>query len=169
VSSRLGIAIAICLVFVVLSVLGATMLRSALDDPAEIGFGGVEAVTAAAAPFEGLTETLLAVGDDCLHVVVADEPEERRDGLRGRTELGPYDAMLFVFPVDTEADFTMSGVEAPLDVGWYDAAGRPVDRTTMAPCPDGDDCPSYGSSQRYRYALETGPGALGGGALGACA
>lgn len=167
-SSRLGVALAVSVAFLVLAVLGMVMLRSVVGGPAEITFDGVDAGGAAVAPFDGLTEARIALGDDCLRVVVADEAAERRDGLRGRTDLGPYDAMLFVFPTDGEARFTMAGVDAPLEIGWYDADGDPVDRTTMEPCPDGDDCPFYGPSGRYRYALETSPGALGPGALAPC-
>ena len=59
--------------------------------------------TPASAPFAGLTEAQLGVGGRCLHVVVADDETERVQGLRQRSDIGPYDGMLFVFdaPVDT--------------------------------------------------------------------
>lgn len=168
-SSRLGAALAVSVAFVVLAVVGMVVMRSVVGGPAGLTLEGVDASAPAAAPFAGLTEARLALGGDCLRVVVADEPGERHDGLRDRTDLGPYDAMLFVFPTDTTARFTMAGVDAPLAIGWYDAAGRPVGAAEMEPCPGGDGCPSYGPPGRYRYALETPPGALGGGALGPCA
>ena len=123
----------------------------------------------AGAPFAGLTELQLAVGDDCLRLVVADAEAERGQGLRGRTELAPYDGMLFVNQSDTTAAYTMAGVTVPLEIGWYTAAGDLVDDTEMVPCPEGGpDCPLYSAAGRYRFALETLGGGLPSGSLGAC-
>lgn len=122
----------------------------------------------AAAPFTGLTVLDLMVGDDCLRLVVADVLEERAQGLRGRSELGPYDGMLFAFETTATSSFTMRGVPVPLDIGWYDGSGSPVDRTEMEPCPADADCPTYASRGSYRFALETLGGELPGGSLSAC-
>ena len=121
----------------------------------------------ATAPFTGLTEVRLGIGGDCRHVVVADDTDERATGLMRRNDLGSYDGMLFVFDEPTSSSFTMSDVPVPLDIGWYDAAGRPVDRLLMQPCPDGtvSDCPAYSSGGTYSYAVETLGGELPGGAL----
>ena len=124
----------------------------------------------AAAPFAGLTEVRLGVDGDCRHVVVADDVDERATGLMRRRDLGPYRGMLFVFDGPTSSSFTMSDVPVPLDIGWYDAAGRLVDHTLMQPCPQGSpaECPLYRSKGPYRYALETLGGDLPSGAIGAC-
>ncbi len=120
-------------------------------------------------PFPELTELQLAVGDDCLRLVVADVVEERVDGLRGRTDLGVYDGILFVFDSPSDGSFTMSGVTAPLDIGWYSAAGQPVGRAEMEPCPARSaDCPVYSPGSRYRFAVETPGGELPAGALSGC-
>ena len=118
----------------------------------------------------GLTEVRLGIGGDCRHVVVADNTDERATGLMRRNDLGSYDGMLFVFDRPTISSFTMSDVPVPLDIAWYDAAGRPVDRLLMQPCPDGtvSDCPAYSSQGTYSYAVETLGGELPGGALSAC-
>ena len=132
--------------------------------PALIGAG------AADAPFPGLTEAQVAVGDDCLRIVIADSSTERSTGLRGRRELGGYDGMLFVYGEDTNVGFTMSGVPVPLDIGFYDGRARPVDQERMTPCPaDMADCPVYRSGAPFRYALETLGGDLPAGGLGSCA
>ena len=70
-----------------------------------------------------------------------------------RSDLGPYDGMLFVFGTPTSSSFTMSEVPVPLDIGWYDAAGRPVDRLLMQPCPDRSvsDFPAHSSRGPYTY------------------
>jgi uncharacterized membrane protein (UPF0127 family) len=124
----------------------------------------------ATAPFDGLTEVRVGVGGDCRRVVVADSVDERATGLMRRSDLGPYGGMLFVFDGPTDSSFTMSDVPVPLDIGWYDAAGRPVDRTLMQPCPrlSPSECPVYQSKGSYRYALETLGGDLPDGSLSAC-
>ena len=124
----------------------------------------------ATAPFDGLTEVRLGIDGDCRRVVVADSVDERATGLMRRRDLGPYGGMLFVFDGPTTSFFTMSDVPVPLDIGWYDAAGRPVDRTLMQPCPQRSpaECPVYQSKGPYRYALETLGGDLPSGALSSC-
>jgi uncharacterized membrane protein (UPF0127 family) len=136
----------------------ARSIRSALGNAAP-----------ATEPFAGLTEVELALGDDCLRLVVADDDLEKSDGLRGREATAPYDGMLFLFDDTHQASFTMQGVSAPLAIGWYGADGRPIDRAEMVPCPqERTDCPPYSSTEPYRFAVETAGGALAGGALGGC-
>ena len=117
---------------------------------------------AAVAPFTGLREAPVELDGRCRRVVVADTASLRQAGLRGRVDLGEYAGMLFVFPGDTDAPYTMAGVTAPLDIGWYTADGRRVGGAHMAACPDRDQahCPMYRSGRRYRLALET-PGGSG--------
>ncbi|MGQ0825141.1 MAG: DUF192 domain-containing protein [Actinomycetota bacterium] len=173
-SSRLGIALAITVVVVVLSIIGGLTMRGLVGDArAPIDIDGIDATPPIAdGQFAGFTEARVAIEDRCLRVVVADQSGERSQGLRGVQDLAPYYGMLFVNPDDTDARFTMATVLIPLDVGWYDADGAPVgERTWMEPCPTGTDatCPTYGPATRYRYALETGAGGLGGGSLSGCA
>jgi uncharacterized membrane protein (UPF0127 family) len=144
------------------------------DDTPAAPAGSLASVLAgarpASSPFGDLTEVRLAIGGDCRRVVVADAVEERATGLMRRRDLGPYDGMLFVFDRPTQGSFTMSQVPVPLDIGWYDDAGRPVDQLVMQPCPDGSlaDCPSYRSDGPYRYAVETLEDELPTGALSGC-
>ena len=171
-SPRLGIALAITIVVVVLSVLGVVMMRGmgGIGD-AEIEIEGIDATTPIEdGPFAGFTETHVSLDDRCLRVIVADEGGERSQGLRGVQDLAGFDGMLFVNPADVQSRFTMSTVIIPLDVGWYDADGVPVGSAQMVPCPTGTDaeCPTYGPAERYRYALETAGGGLGAGPIGGC-
>jgi uncharacterized membrane protein (UPF0127 family) len=123
----------------------------------------------AGAAFPGLTEVDLRLGDRCLLFVIADSPTERGQGLKGRSDLGGYDAMLFVNHADSSASYTMAGVPVPLDIGWYDRRGRLVDTAEMDPCPEGGQrCPLYSADGPYRFAVETARGELAGGPLGAC-
>jgi uncharacterized membrane protein (UPF0127 family) len=123
--------------------------------------GALDAATPAVAPFPGLTETKLHVGKRPLRIVIADDEEERTQGLRARADIGPYDGMLFVFDEPTTTAFTMSTVRTALDIGFYRASGRTVDRLRMEPCAGGEsDCPTYRASGAFRYSLETLPGDL---------
>jgi uncharacterized protein len=150
------------------------LLRGDDDTAAPAGAGALASVLAgarpAAAPFAGLTEVRLGIGGDCRRIVVADAGGERAVGLMRRRDLGPYDGMLFVFDRPTQGAFTMSQVPVPLDIGWYDAAGRPVDSVVMQPCPGRPvlDCPSYRSRGPYSYAVETLQDELPDGGLSGC-
>jgi uncharacterized protein len=171
--ARWGIAAAVLAVVVAAIIVGLVLsVRS--DDEVAMPAGPLAPVLAtarpAAAPFAGLTELRLSIGGDCRRIVVADQVGERATGLMRRRDLGPYDGMLFVFERPVQGAFTMSDVPVSLDIGWYDDAGRPVDRLVMRPCPDRSvsECPSYGSSGPYSYAVETLEGQLPAGALGRC-
>jgi len=125
----------------------------------------------AQAPFAGLGELNVAIGyDHCLRLAVADSLDERAAGLRGRTELGPYDGMLFVFQGPTNVGFTMSGVTVPLDIGFYGNDGARDSSRLMQPCPDKaeNECPVYRADGAFEYAVETLKGKLPSGPVTAC-
>jgi uncharacterized membrane protein (UPF0127 family) len=113
-------------------------------------------------PFRDLTATRITVGGSPLDVVIADEPDERSLGLRRRRRgAAPYDGMLFAFDGPTTTNFTMSTVPVALDIGFYSADGRVVDRLRMEPCAGAEvECPVYRASGPFVYALETAVGAL---------
>jgi uncharacterized membrane protein (UPF0127 family) len=150
------------------------LLRDDNQTAAPAGAGALGTLLAGArpavAPFAGLTEVRLGIGGDCRRIVVADRTDERAVGLMRRRDLGPYDGMLFVFGGSTQGSFTMSNVPVPLDIGFYDDAGRPVDRLLMKPCPDRSvlQCPSYRSRSPYSYAVETLEDELPEGGLSGC-
>jgi uncharacterized membrane protein (UPF0127 family) len=149
-------------------VLAVHIVRGDSDSrSAHLRFSGTQP---AAPPFEAFSQSRVAVDHRCLRVLVASTTSQRIQGLRDVTDLGAYDGMLFVFPSDSFARFTMAQTPLPLDIGWYSSDGAPVDRVRMSPCPRGSDasCPEYGSRRRYRYALETRVGALGAGGLSTC-
>jgi uncharacterized membrane protein (UPF0127 family) len=127
--------------------------------------------TGAAPPFGEFDEARVAVGNRCLRVLVASDERQREQGLRGVRALAPYDGMLFVFPGDSGARFTMANTPLPLDITWFGADRRPVDHARMTPCPHGTDatCPQYASRARYRYALERPAGSGASGPIGPCA
>jgi uncharacterized membrane protein (UPF0127 family) len=125
--------------------------------------------TPASAPFVGLTEVHAAVGGQCLRLAVADSLDERVAGLRGTTDLGQYDGMLFVFDRVANATFTMSGVTDPLDIAFFGGDGTRGSSRMMKPCAKAEPaCPVYRADAPFVYALETPPGHLPAGPIGPC-
>jgi uncharacterized protein len=121
----------------------------------------IKASTPAGAPFPGLGATRVHVGGRLLSVVLARTEAQRNEGLRQRSDLGPYDGMLFVFDADTQVAFTMSTVPVGLDIGFYRSDGRSVGQLRMRPCPGSEtQCPVYEVHKSFRYALETLVGKL---------
>ena len=163
------------LVVVAVAVLGLVWLLWGANRPADPKLGdatGEAATITPSTPADGLAfeERLQGVGEHCLLVLVADSQAERASGLRYReTELRRVDGMLFVDTPGQTAAFTMAGVVAPLDLGFYDEQGDPVGRHAMAPCPGSEQaCPIYRPQSPWTFALETAPGRLPDGPLRRC-
>lgn len=79
----------------------------------------------------------------------------------GQENLRGYEAMVFVFPSDTSAQFYMANVKFPLSVAWFDGAGNYVSSADMELCTvAAEQCPRYGATSVYRYAVETTKGGL---------
>ena len=167
--ARLRLAAAVAVISAIGIVVLAVQLASRGSDDAHLPLG-LE-LRAASTPFPGYREARLAFDGRCRRVAVADTASLRADGLRGHVDLGPYAGMLFVFDGDTASAFTMSGVTASLEIGWYAADGRRVGGAHMTPCPDRTqaECPVYASKRRYRLALETPGGSTSVSGLAACA
>jgi uncharacterized membrane protein (UPF0127 family) len=166
---RIGAALVVALGALAGVFLLVARIRSNESDVGRLGFAST---SAAPAPFAAFGQARVAVGSRCLRVLVASTETQRVQGLRGVRSLAPFEGMVFVFPRDTNARFTMADTPTPLDITFFSAGGAPVDGARMKPCPAGTDasCPAYASRERYRYALERPAGsASASGAIGACA
>ena len=153
--------------FVVVLLVAAFVVWQWADDDSADASAVLTGVEPASAPFRGMTEGTIEVGGRRLRVVVADDADERVQGLRRKSDAAPYDGMLFVFPSSTLVSFTMAGVPDALEIVFYDADGRVVDRLHMTPCAGTDaSCPAYTPNGEFRYALETGAGVRYDGPLG---
>jgi len=120
----------------------------------------VAACTGPAAVDHPFPSESITVGDQDLTVWVADEPEERHQGLRGVEALPRGVAgLLFSWRSPAEATFTMKGALIPLDIWWFDGDGALIGSTQMDPC-SGDACPTYPSPGPIGWALETPLGEL---------
>lgn len=71
-----------------------------------------------------------------LYVLVANTPDHWYRGLGGRTNLAPYDGMIFLFPVSKPQGFVMRDMIFPLDIVWLDR-GAVVDIAPRVPIEPG--------------------------------
>lgn len=83
----------------------------------------------------------------------AGDPSTRFEGLRGVSELGELDGMLFDLGSETTTSFTMRDTLIPLDIHFFDSDGSWVGALEMVPC-TAEPCPSYRVDRLFRYALE---------------
>ncbi len=120
-------------------------------------------------PFTGFLETgfrMLKNGIPQSEVVwcaaLANNDATRQQGLKGRTNLSGYDAVLFSFGADTTTAFTMDGTLIPLSLAWFGADGKFLGSANLAVVPVGQTSPTYSPPSPYRYALEVPQGSLGG-------
>lgn len=103
------------------------------------------------------TDVVIAATE--LTVWVADEPDERRQGLREVESLPDgIDGMLFRYAAPTLASYGMLDTPIPLDIWWFDGNGRLIGTAEMEPCP-AEPCPSYQSPGLVLTVLETPQGA----------
>ena len=106
-------------------------------------------------------QTIALVGPDHKAVIVtveiADDPEERAEGLMHREALPENHGMLFLFEEPQELSFWMKNTLIPLDILFFDAAGQVIGYDSMVPCEE-DPCLQYTSSGLATIALEVNAG-----------
>jgi hypothetical protein len=115
-------------------------LSSSATGQAVFGHGDVMITTASGA------EVLLKVE-------VADSPDERAQGLMGRTALAPDGGMVFLVDEPPTSPFWMKNTKIPLAIAFWDPDGKIVDIQEMTPCL-AEPCPGYPSAAPYVGALE---------------
>ena len=100
----------------------------------------------------------IEVGDETLHVWIADSPDERRQGLREVSELRDgVDGMLFVWDEPGDRVFTMEDTLMPLDIWWFDGDLRLIGLEDARPC-ESAPCPTFPSPGPVLRVLETPAG-----------
>ena len=95
---------------------------------------------------------------DAIPVLVAETPEQHRQGLSGASvvDLATHVGMLFTFPCDTRTPVSMMGMSMPLDVAFLDSEGVVVSVAELEPVPDSrrDEYRGHLPPHAFRYALE---------------
>jgi uncharacterized protein len=99
-----------------------------------------------------------------VRVEVAEREDQRARGLMERLSLDDDAGMVFLYPdmQPGSAGFWMYRTRIPLDIAFFDGAGRIVSIRQMEPCatPDPGRCPSYAPGAAYLGALEVNRGWL---------
>ena len=111
-------------------------------------------ITETVGPFTETLHFTRAGHDVTLDVAVADELEERAQGLMNVPSLPDDAGMLFVWPEDTLSGFWMKDTVIPLSIAFVTAGGVIVDIQDMEPLSEELITPQ----RSYRYAVEVNQG-----------
>jgi uncharacterized protein len=95
-----------------------------------------------------------------LCVLLAATEDDRATGLMGVTSLQGFDGMAFTYEAPATGTFWMYRTLLPLSIAFFDAGGRFVSSTDMAPCEAANpaECARYGPAGPYTLAVETEQG-----------
>ena len=96
----------------------------------------------------------IIVGEESITVEVADEPEERHNGLMFRKKLPTDSGMLFVYPEPQSLSFWMKNTHIPLSIAYLDETGRILNIEDMSP----HNTQTVTSAAPAMYALEMNQG-----------
>ncbi len=111
--------------------------------------------TAAPAPKTIADWFPIRVGSQVVQMQLAITEPEMEHGLMERRELGADQGMLFVYAAPTSMSFWMRNTPLPLDIGFFDPAGRLREIYPMYPY---DETPINSASDRLQFALEMNQG-----------
>lgn len=91
-------------------------------------------------------------------VELAEDDATRMRGLMFREHMDPNHGMLFVFEHETPQAFWMKNTKIPLDMLFFDHAGKLVALHERVPPCTADPCPAYPSNAPALYVLELNGG-----------
>ncbi len=92
-------------------------------------------------------------------MLLADTEAKRARGLMGVTSLGGYDGMVFRYDTPVHTAFWMKDTVTPLQIAFFDPAGRYLRQFDMPPCTH-DPCATYGPTEKFTVAIETFAGTM---------
>ncbi len=93
----------------------------------------------------------LSINGESFCAQIAINDKELSKGLMFRKELEKDHGMLFVFVSPKRASFWMKNTSLPLDIAYFDIAGRLIEIHQLYPF---DTRPVHSKSQQIKYALE---------------
>jgi uncharacterized membrane protein (UPF0127 family) len=117
--------------------------------------------TPAGVPTPTLRTIDIDLGDGRITVEVADDQEERIQGLSDRAALAPGSGMLFAWDQDGPYQLWMKGMRFALDFVWLDATKTVIQIDRDVPPPPGAsdaELERYGPSRPSRYVIELNAG-----------
>lgn len=122
-----------------------------------------EAPELTAVSFDTATLTFItATGSIAMHVEIADRADQRAYGLMDRDELPADAGMIFLHPQMQHQDsgFWMYRTRFPLDIAYFDGAGRIQAIRQMMPCTSTDaaQCVGYAAGVPFYGAVEANRG-----------
>ena len=124
----------------------------------------VVALGVLAAACGGSERIEVRIGGLVVEAEVAGTPEERGQGLSGRSSLPDDGGMLFVFQEEGQPGFWMRAMRFPLDFIWISRDGRVVDLTEDVPPPEpgvlDEELPRYLPDAPILYVLEVDAGVI---------
>ena len=97
----------------------------------------------------------LRLAQEDYQVELATSAEQRRLGLMHRSQLGPRQGMLLVYPQAGDHRIWMKNMLIPLRVYWIDAGSVVIGVQRLQPCTAGL-CPVYAVDGDSQYILELG-------------
>lgn len=103
--------------------------------------------------YSGEPDYIIHLSDVALEVTVADDEEERKQGLSGVEKLGDFEGKLFIFDEPGYYGIWMKDMKIPIDVLWFDNDLKLVHVVrNMTP----DTYPDvFSSDEPARFVLET--------------
>ena len=112
---------------------------------------------------EASSQASVRIGGEVSYTVdVADEAEERYQGLSGRKAMAGDEGMLFIFEEEAQRQFWMKEMQFPLDIIWIDGQCRLIDVAADVPIPpsnaESGDIPRVQSPSPTKYVLELNAG-----------
>jgi uncharacterized membrane protein (UPF0127 family) len=114
--------------------------------------------------FSTITARVTAVDGEVCEVCLwlADDPDERSQGLMGVTDLGEAVGMAFVWDEPVQNRFFMFQTPTPLSIAWFDDLGGYISDVDMAPCLGAVSsvCDRYQAGAPYVTAVEMIQGEL---------
>ncbi|MCO5786969.1 hypothetical protein DHB74_11445 [Pseudomonas sp. G11-1] len=111
----------------------------------------------AVTPVQAQTIQAMLGGHSFQLELVAD-PDSRRQGLMGRTELAAGEGMLFDFPEGTRPVIWMRNMQISLDLLFVDENARLVQIFAKVPPCAAPPCALYQADQALRFVIEVPPG-----------
>ena len=137
-----------------------------LAPPATTTAEGKQAGDGARDPLDGFDEVAFRISPEGADAstwcaLLAEELEQRQQGLSDQDDLRGYEAMVFRFDELSTTRFTMQDTRIPLSIAFFDADGAFVSARDMDPCPpDSTTCPTYAAEAPFLHALEVEQGGL---------